>query len=119
MHHNADNGHCAIGKSFATFEAVVIEIGEAMKISSWTSGLAMLLMAYAPLTNAETVLERVSSGGKLVIAHGQASVPFSYVDPTTKQPVGYAVDLCLKIADAVRKKTSMKNMPVEFVMVKS
>lgn len=62
------------------------------------------------------VLERIKSGGKLVIAHRESSVPFSYVD-SDKKPLGYAVDLCLKIADAVRKKTGVRDMPVEMLLV--
>jgi len=68
--------------------------------------------------SAETVLERIAAGGKLVIAHRESSVPFSYFD-ADKKPVGYAIDLCLKLADAVRQKTGAKNMPIEFLMVTS
>lgn len=70
-------------------------------------------MAAAP---AATVLERVAAGGKLVIAHRESSIPFSYLD-ASKKPVGYAMDLCLKIADAVRHQTGAKAMPVEFLLV--
>jgi len=66
--------------------------------------------------SAETVLERVSGGGALVIAHRESSVPFSYLDAAGK-PVGYAVDLCLHLAEVVRRKTGMKNMPVQFLQV--
>ena len=62
------------------------------------------------------VLDRVAAGGPLVIAHRESSIPFSYLDGK-KEAVGYAVDLCLKLADAVRKKTGAKNMPVEMVQV--
>ena len=62
------------------------------------------------------VLERVAQGGPLVIAHRESSIPFSYID-ANKQPMGYAVDLCLKLAEAVRKKTGAKTMPVQFLQV--
>ncbi len=62
------------------------------------------------------VLERVAAGGALVVAHRESSIPFSYLD-SKKEAVGYAVDLCLKLAEAVRKKTGAKNMPVEFLQV--
>jgi ABC-type amino acid transport substrate-binding protein len=75
-------------------------------------GLAML----AATSGAQTVLERVTAGGKLVIAHRESSIPFSYLDEN-KKPVGYAMDLCLKIAEAVRQKTGAKAMQVEFLMV--
>jgi ABC-type amino acid transport substrate-binding protein len=74
------------------------------------------LTALAATSGAQTVLERVAAGGKLVIAHRESSVPFSYLDEN-KKPVGYAMDLCLKIAEAVRQKTGAKAMQVEFLMV--
>ena len=64
----------------------------------------------------QTVLERVAAGGKLVLAHRESSIPFSYLDGD-KKPVGYALDLCFKIAEAVRKKTGAKNMAIELLMV--
>ena len=75
-----------------------------------------VLLSAAGSVHAAGVLERVSAGGKLVIAHRESSIPFSYLD-ADKKPVGYAVDLCLKLADAVRKKTGAKNMAVEFLQV--
>ena len=77
---------------------------------------AGVLLCAAGATHAAGVLDRVSAGGKLVIAHRESSIPFSYLD-ADKKPVGYAVDLCLKLADAVRKKTGAKNMAVEFLQV--
>ena len=68
--------------------------------------------------HAAGVLDRVGAGGKLLIGHRESSIPFSYVD-ADKKPVGYAVDLCLKLAEAVRKKTGAKNMQVEMVQVTS
>jgi ABC-type amino acid transport substrate-binding protein len=62
------------------------------------------------------VIDRLKSGGKLVLAHREASVPFSYYD-ADKKPIGYAVDLCVKLAEAVRKKLSLSNMGVEYLAV--
>lgn len=75
--------------------------------------LALLCSAAAPW--AQTVLERIAAGGKLVVAHRESSVPFSYV--VDGKPMGYAVDLCLRLADAVRRKTGQKDMAVEFLQV--
>lgn len=76
-------------------------------------GLALL--CFAAGAGAQGVLERVAGGGKLVIAHRESSVPFSYVEGG--KPIGYAVDLCLRLAEVVRKKTGMKDMAVEFLQV--
>ncbi|HMS27280.1 MAG TPA: amino acid ABC transporter substrate-binding protein [Burkholderiaceae bacterium] len=65
---------------------------------------------------ATPVLERIAAGGSLVIAHRESSVPFSYMD-NNKKPIGYAMDLCHRIAEAIRLKAKVKNMPIEYIMV--
>lgn len=87
-----------------------------MRTFRYTPLLLLNLLLGASALHAETVLERVAGGGKLIIAHRESSIPFSYLD-TNKKPVGYAVDLCLKIAEAVQKKVGAKAVPVEFLMV--
>jgi glutamate/aspartate transport system substrate-binding protein len=62
------------------------------------------------------VLDRIRQTGKILIAHRESSLPFSYLD-ADKKPMGYAVDLCLKLADAVRKRLEMKTLAPEFVLV--
>ena len=70
----------------------------------------------ASQAHAGPTLDRIKSTGKIVIAHRESSVPFSYVLPD-KKPVGYAVDLCVKLAEAVRKKLDMKALQTEFMLV--
>jgi glutamate/aspartate transport system substrate-binding protein len=62
------------------------------------------------------VLDRIKQTGKILIAHRESSLPFSYLDADRK-PVGYAVDLCLKLAEAVRKRLDLKTLAPEFVLV--
>ncbi len=64
----------------------------------------------------ESVLDRVKNGGDIVIAHRESSVPFSYLG-AGKKPIGYAVDLCLKLAEAVRKNMGAKEGGVTYLMV--
>ncbi|EHL23978.1 ABC transporter periplasmic protein [Acidovorax sp. NO-1] len=66
-----------------------------------------------------SVLDRINAGGKLVIAHRESSVPFSYIDAKSGKPMGYALDLCLQLAEVVRRKTGKKDMAVEFMTVTS
>ncbi len=51
-----------------------------------------------PAVFAGPSLDRIKQTGKIIIAHRESSVPFSYVLPD-KKPVGYAVELCVKIAE--------------------
>ena len=85
-----------------------------MKKQHWGLAWCLAALCCVPVATAATVLERISAGGKLVIAHRESAVPFSYV--ASGKPVGYAVDLCLRLAEVVRKKTGAQDMAVEVVM---
>lgn len=82
-------------------------------------GIALGALGLSALSGVSTagVLDKINAGGALVIAHRESSVPFSYIDTRSGKPVGYALDLCLRLAEAVRKQTGRKDMKVEFLMV--
>jgi ABC-type amino acid transport substrate-binding protein len=61
-------------------------------------------------------LDRIKQTGKIIIAHRESSVPFSYVLPD-KKPAGYAVDLCLRLAEAVKKKLGLATLQPEYMLV--
>jgi glutamate/aspartate transport system substrate-binding protein len=62
------------------------------------------------------VLDRIRSSGKIVLAHRESSLPFSYYD-ANKKPIGYALDLCKDVAEAVRKHLGMKTLEIEYVPI--
>ena len=78
--------------------------------------IAAALVLTGGSASAAAALDRIKERGKIVIAHRESSVPFSYVG-TDRKPMGYAVDLCLRIAEAVRKNLQLKALPVEFLLV--
>lgn len=61
-------------------------------------------------------LGKIRETKTITIAHREASVPFSYFDEN-KKPVGYSIDLCLKIADAIKRELKLKQLDVLFVPV--
>lgn len=63
-----------------------------------------------------TTLDRIKRTGSITLAHRESSVPFSYVLPD-KQPVGYALDLCLKVVEAVRKKVGIPALVPQYLAV--
>ncbi len=67
---------------------------------------------------AQDTLAKVKSSGAITIGHRDASIPFSYYDDKQKV-VGYAVDLCLKIVDAVKKQVGNPNLKVNYQLVTS
>ncbi|WP_457444176.1 amino acid ABC transporter substrate-binding protein [Roseateles sp. P5_E4] len=70
----------------------------------------------AATAEAGPALERIQASGRIVLAHRESSVPFSYLLPDGR-PVGYAVDLCLKLAEGVRKKLKMSTLNPQFLLV--
>ena len=82
--------------------------------------LALLAAAAlaAPAAAQEGTLKKIKDSGSITIGHRDASVPFSYYDDK-QQPVGYAVDLCMKIVDAVKANLKMPKIEVKYQLVTS
>ena len=76
--------------------------------------------AAAPEKPAEKIdtLRRIRDTGTLLIGVRETSVPFSYLD-AQKQPQGYSVDLCLRVADAIKSELKMPRLDVKYVPVSS
>lgn len=82
------------------------------------------LLAAAAMTasaNAQQLtgtLKKIKDTGSIVVGHRESSIPFSYYDDK-QRVVGYAVDLCLKIVDAVKDHLKMKTINVKYNPVTS
>lgn len=63
-------------------------------------------------------LKKVKETGTLVVGHRESSVPFSYLD-NQQNPIGYSLDLCNHIIDAVKNKIDMPDLEVRLQPVTS
>lgn len=63
-------------------------------------------------------LEQIREKKEIVIAHRDASIPFSYLDDQ-KRPVGYSMDLCHKVAEAIQKELKLPQMAIRYITVTS
>ncbi|MBY0266135.1 MAG: transporter substrate-binding domain-containing protein [Burkholderiales bacterium] len=63
-------------------------------------------------------LRKIRDTGSITIGHREASIPFSYLDDK-QQPIGYAMDLCMKVVDAVKAELKMPNLKVALQPVTS
>jgi glutamate/aspartate transport system substrate-binding protein len=63
-------------------------------------------------------LKKIKETGVITIGHRESSVPFSYLDDK-QQPVGYAMDICAKIVDAVKKELKLEKLEVKMNPVTS
>ena len=77
-----------------------------------------VMLGIAPATQAQGTLEKVKAAGVIVVGHRDASIPFSYLDDK-QLPIGYSMDLCMKVVDAVKAELKMPNLQVKLNPVTS
>ncbi|MDP9130348.1 MAG: transporter substrate-binding domain-containing protein [Candidatus Binatota bacterium] len=63
-------------------------------------------------------LKKIKDTGSITIGHRESSIPFSFLDDK-QQPVGYSMDLCSKVVDAVKTELKMPNLKVAYQPVTS
>jgi len=75
--------------------------------------LAVVLLAIpAHASELTGTLQKVKETNRIVLGFQEASVPFSYLDGNQKA-IGYAVDICMKIVDAVKHELKLSSLDVE------
>ena len=93
-------------------------------LAAFTGGMATAQMAPAATPSAAApaakidTLRRIRETGVLALGVRETSVPFSFLD-AQRQPQGYSVDLCLRVADALKAELRMPRLEVRFVPVSS
>jgi glutamate/aspartate transport system substrate-binding protein len=88
------------------------------KIQSAAAAAALVTGLAATPAQASPTLDKIKSAGQISVGHREASVPFSYMDDTGK-PIGYSIDLCMRIVDEVKKAISMPDLKIKLVPVTS
>jgi glutamate/aspartate transport system substrate-binding protein len=67
---------------------------------------------------ASNTLKKIQASGVIVIGHRVGSLPFSYLDASL-QPIGYSMDLCRAVVEAVRTQLNLPTLKVKLVAVTS
>jgi glutamate/aspartate transport system substrate-binding protein len=80
--------------------------------------LAALVAVPAHAQALEGTLKKIKDTGTITVGHRESSIPFSYLDDK-QQPVGYAMDLCGKVVDAVKSELKMPGLKVTYQPVTS
>ncbi|WP_114972093.1 transporter substrate-binding domain-containing protein [Rhodoferax ferrireducens] len=63
-------------------------------------------------------MKKIKETGTITLGHRESSVPFAYYDDK-QQPVGYSMDLCNKVVDAVKAELKIPNLQVKLQPVNS
>ena len=85
-----------------------------------STGLGVLLgLSAAGAAQAQTgTLQKIKETGTITLGIRESSAPFSYLDDNQK-PVGYAIDICMRVVDAVKKELNLPGLKVELTPVTS
>ena len=91
-----------------------------MKRALITSAVLAVALSASPSLAQELTgtLKNIKETGAITLGYRDSSIPFSYLDDSQK-PVGYAMDICYKIADAVKKELKLDKLEVKLNPVTS
>jgi glutamate/aspartate transport system substrate-binding protein len=79
---------------------------------------AVLAASGAQAQELTGTLKKIKETGAITLGFRESSIPFSYLDDK-QQPVGYAMDICAKIVDAVKKELKADKLAVKLNAVTS
>lgn len=79
--------------------------------------LALALLAGAAGVSAQGgTLDKIRQSGAITLGYREASIPFSYVGEN-RQPAGYSVELCQRVAESVKRQLGLSDLRVKWVQV--
>ncbi|MGP4751196.1 amino acid ABC transporter substrate-binding protein [Agrobacterium pusense] len=78
-------------------------------------GSFSLLSTYAAGQEVQPpTLETIARTGVIRLGYADRNIPFSYLG-TGPEPIGYSIELCLKVVDSIREKLDLPGLKVDFV----
>jgi glutamate/aspartate transport system substrate-binding protein len=88
-----------------------------MRLKMILAAIALSAACDAAIAQEATgTLEKIKSTGFITMGHRESSIPFSYFDRGEKV-VGYAIDLCYLISDAIRARLNLPKLDIKLVPV--
>jgi glutamate/aspartate transport system substrate-binding protein len=88
-----------------------------MRLKLILTATALCVTGHAAIAQELTgTLEKIRSTGVITIGHRESSIPFSYYDKNEKV-VGYGMDLCYLVADAVKASLGLAKLEVKLVPI--
>jgi glutamate/aspartate transport system substrate-binding protein len=82
------------------------------------AGVSIGLAARAESQDLEGTLKKVRENGAITIGHRDSSIPLSYLDDKL-QPVGFSIELCKHVVEAVKAKLGLASLNVKYNPVTS
>jgi glutamate/aspartate transport system substrate-binding protein len=90
-----------------------------MRILMLPAAAALALAVALPAVAQESgTLKKIKDSGAITLGHRDSSIPFSYYDDK-QQVVGYAMDICQRIVDAIKDELKLAKIDVKLNPVTS
>jgi ABC-type amino acid transport substrate-binding protein len=77
--------------------------------------LLVALCFFATAAAQAQTLDRIRSTGTVNVAYRADSFPFSFQDPSNKQPAGYTVDICKRVVASLQQQLKLPNLAIKWV----
>ena len=74
---------------------------------------------FTSTAEANGTLEKIARSGTIVLGHRDASAPLSYVDDKAGKPVGYMLDICYRIVEAIKRDIKRPDLAIKHELVVS
>ncbi len=86
--------------------------------ASFMAGVLFALLLVRPATAQELdgTLKKIKTSGVLTIGYVESAPPFSFPGPN-KRPVGYSIELCLRVASGIEKQLGIETLKIEWIPV--
>jgi glutamate/aspartate transport system substrate-binding protein len=85
--------------------------GPARALAGWIATV-VLGVSICVSASAEGTLDKVRQSGEITVGHQDAAFPFSYYDDH-QQIVGYTMDVCRQVVDAIRNALNLKTLAIK------
>ena len=76
--------------------------------------LLAILQACATVQQPDGTLNKIKTTGVFSVGYLESAPPFSFPGPN-KRPVGYSIELCLRVASAIEKQLGVQNLKIEWI----
>lgn len=91
-----------------------------MTIGRTARAMCVLMgLALAGTATAGPVLERILKDKIVRVGYRDTSMPFSYLPTGATVPIGYSIDLCMKVIDRIRAAHKLDNLFIAYELVTS
>ncbi|MET0383687.1 MAG: amino acid ABC transporter substrate-binding protein [Burkholderiaceae bacterium] len=87
-----------------------------LPVARLVTSLLLAAASCAACADESAVLRKIRESGVITLGFRESSFPFSYLDDQ-QRPVGYTMDICERIADAVKLRLGMSDLERRYVQV--